>query len=150
MAGLPMILAGGFLDLLRREPATSDGARLVRTGRAHLRGLAARLAGPRWAPLASSALAIALPMQFTSLSTKAIRPRPFLPLGLCLVPDSLRAGGRASGSSPRWAGWPLGMTLLFPSTGPSDILPSPLHRLSCSQPAVPSPAAARGLAVRRY
>ena len=70
-------------------------------------GLAARLIGPRWAPLAALVLAITLPMQFTSRSTYSEPAAAILFLGgLCLVTDSLRAEGAAAGSPPRSAGWP--------------------------------------------
>ena len=73
-------------------------------------GLAARLAGPRWAPLAALVLALSLPEQFTSRSTYSEPLAQILFLGgLCLVIDSLAAdgaGGRQPGASPRSAAWP--------------------------------------------
>src|SRR5215831_13945595 len=64
MAGLPMVLAAGFwaggvAAALAMAPLI--GACAVLT----FGGLAARLAGPRWAPLAALVLAIALPEQYT-------------------------------------------------------------------------------------
>ena len=59
-------------------------------------GLAARLVGPRWAPLAALILAVSLPEEFTSRSTYSEPLAQILFLGgLCLVIDSLsedRAG----------------------------------------------------------
>src|SRR5215468_2105655 len=68
MAGLPMALSAGFWAggvTAAAAMAPLLGACAVLT----FGGLAARLAGPRWAPLAALVLAIALPEQFTSRST---------------------------------------------------------------------------------
>ncbi len=71
-------------------------------------GLAARLAGPRWAPLAALILALSLPEQFTSRSTYSEPVVQILFLGgLCLVIDSLGADdGMARRSPRRSAAWP--------------------------------------------
>src|SRR6185312_2612542 len=65
MAGLPMVLAAGFWiggTAAAVTVAPLLGACAVLT----FGGLAARLAGPRWAPLAALALALSLPEQVTS------------------------------------------------------------------------------------
>ena len=107
MAGLPMLLAGGFwLGGAATAVAMAPvfGALAVLT----FGGLAARLIGPRWAPLAALVLAISLPMQFTSRSTYSEPVAAILFLGgLALVTDSLRVqarpgrAGRARRAGPR-------------------------------------------------
>jgi hypothetical protein len=123
MAGLPMILAGGFWiggAAAATAMAPVPGALAVLT----FGGLAARLAGPRWAPLAALVLAIALPMQFTGRSTYSEPTAAILFLGgLCLVSDSLRAGGRGSRVTAALGGLALGLTLLVRIDGASDMLP---------------------------
>jgi hypothetical protein len=123
MAGLPMILAGGFWvggAAAATAMAPVLGALAVLT----FGGLAARLAGPRWAPLAALVLAIALPMQFTSRSTYSEPTAAILFLGgLCLVGDSLRAKGRGSRVIAALGGLALGLTLLVRIDGASDMLP---------------------------
>src|SRR5215831_7166971 len=67
MAGLPMVLAAGFWTGGTGAAVTMApllGACAVLT----FGGLAARLAGPRWAPLAALVLAVSLPEQLTSRS----------------------------------------------------------------------------------
>ena len=87
-------------------------------------GLAARLAGPRWAPLAALALALSLPEQFTSRSAYSEPLAQILFLGgLCLVIDSLMAEGRAARVLAALGGLALGLTLLVRIDGASDILP---------------------------
>jgi hypothetical protein len=123
MAGLPMILAGGFW-IGGAAAATAMAPVLGALAVLTFGGLAARLAGPRWAPLAALILAIALPMQFTSRSTYSEPAAAILFLGgLCLVTDSLRAGGRGSRVIAALGGLALGMTLLVRIDGASDILP---------------------------
>jgi hypothetical protein len=123
MAGLPMILAGGFW-IGGAAAATAMAPVLGALAVLTFGGLAARLAGPRWAPLAALLLAIALPMQFTSRSTYSEPAAAILFLGgLCLVTDSLRAGGRGSRVTAALGGLALGMTLLVRIDGASDILP---------------------------
>jgi len=123
MAGLPMLLAGGFW-LGGASAATAMapvfGALAVLT----FGGLAARLAGPRWAPLAALVLAISLPMQFTSRSTYSEPVAAILFLGgLALVTDSLRAGRPGRAVLAALGGLALGATLLVRIDGASDILP---------------------------
>jgi hypothetical protein len=123
MAGLPMILAGGFwIGGVSAAVAMAPvlGACAVLT----FGGLAARLAGPRWAPLAALILALSLPEEFTSRSTYSEPVAQILFLGgLCLVIDSLgedRAGARVVAAL---GGLALGLTLLVRIDGASDILP---------------------------
>jgi hypothetical protein len=87
-------------------------------------GLAARLAGPRWAPLAALALALSLPEQFTSRSTYSEPVVQILFLGgLCLVIDSFAAEGAGRRVIAALAGLALGLTLVVRIDGASDILP---------------------------
>ena len=123
MAGLPMILAGGFwIGGVTAAVAMAPilGACAVLT----FGGLAARLAGPRWAPLAALILAVSLPEEFTSRSTYSEPLAQILFLGgLCLVIDSLgedRAGAKVIAAL---GGLALGLTLLVRIDGASDILP---------------------------
>ena len=123
MAGLPMLLAAGFW-IGGAAAATAMAAVLGALAVLTFGGLAARLIGPRWAPLAALVLAIALPMQFTSRSTYSEPAAAILFLGgLSLVIDSLRAEGRASRICAGLGGLALGLTLLVRIDGASDILP---------------------------
>jgi hypothetical protein len=124
MAGLPMVLAGamwigGGNAALLAAPVLGAAALLT------FGGLAARLVGPRWAPLAVLALALSLPEQFTSRSNYSEPLAQILFLGgLCLVIDSLsrnRAGGDRIIAAI--AGLALGLTVLVRIDGASDILP---------------------------
>jgi hypothetical protein len=123
MAGLPMVLAGaswigGVNAALLIAPVLGAAAVLT------FGGLAARLAGPRWAPLAALVLALSLPEQFTSRSDYSEPLTQILFLGgLCLVVDSLgreRTGARVTAAL---AGLALGLTILVRIDGASDILP---------------------------
>src|ERR1700684_4095079 len=122
MAGLPMILAGGFwiggvTAAVARAPIL--GACAVLT----FGGLAARLAGPRWAPLAALVLALSLPEQYTSRSAFSEPLAQILFLGgLCLVIDSLAADGAAARVMAGLGGLALGLTILVRIDGISDIL----------------------------
>ncbi|HEX5292299.1 MAG TPA: hypothetical protein VFX25_25805 [Streptosporangiaceae bacterium] len=135
MAGLPMILAAGFWA------GGVSGAVLVTPllgalGVLTFGGLVARLAGPRWAPLAALALALSLPEQFTSRSAYSEPAAQILFLGgLCLIIDALVLAGRAGGAGRAGAegragravtalgGLALGLTVLVRIDGVSDILP---------------------------
>jgi hypothetical protein len=123
MAGLPMILAAGFWSgglngALVLAPLLGAGAVLT------FGGFAARLAGPRWAPLAALVLAISLPEQFTSRSNYSEPLVQILFLGgLCLVIDSLAAGRPGARVTAALGGLALGLTLLVRIDGASDILP---------------------------
>jgi len=86
-------------------------------------GLAARLAGPRWAPLAALVLALSLPEQYTSRSAFSEPLAQILFLGgLCLVIDSLSADGAAARVMAGLGGLALGLTILVRIDGISDIL----------------------------
>ena len=129
MAGLPMVLAGamwigGANAALVAAPVLGAAALLT------FGGLVARLAGPRWAPLAVLALALSMPEQFTSRSNYSEPLAQILFLGgLCLVIDSLdrnqAAGERVGGDQvlAAIAGLALGLTVLVRIDGASDILP---------------------------
>ncbi len=123
MAGLPMVLAaafwiGGVNAAVLAAPVL--GALAILT----FGGLVARLAGPRWAPLAALALALALPMQFTSRSTYSEPLAAILFLGgLSLVVDCLSAEGTAARVLAGLGGLALGLTFLVRLDGASDILP---------------------------
>ena len=123
MAGLPMVLAAGFWiggasAAVLLAPILGACALLT------FGGLTARLVGARWAPLATLALALALPLMFTSRSTYSEPMAAVLFLGgLCLVVDCLAADGRAARILSGLAGLALGLTFLVRLDGASDILP---------------------------
>jgi hypothetical protein len=123
MAGLPMVLAGGYWiggvgAALAMAPVL--GALAVLT----FGGLAARLVGPRWAPLAALILAISLPEMFTSRSTYSEPLAQILFLGgFCLVIDSFGTDGIGTRVTAALGGLAFGLTLLVRIDGASDILP---------------------------
>ena len=123
MAGLPIILAGGFWaggtsGAVLMAPLLGAAAVLT------FGGLVARLAGARWAPLAALALALSLPEQFTSRSTYSEPAAQILFLGgLCLIVDAMAAGGRARRIATALGGLALGLTIVVRIDGISDILP---------------------------
>jgi hypothetical protein len=137
MAGLPMLLAGviwvGGLHLALLAPPVLGAASLLTFG-----GLAARLIGARWAPLAVLILAVSLPQLFTSRTTYS-EPLAQIMLigGLCLVVDALgrqgrqasdaAAGARAAQVLAAVAGLALGLIVLVRIDGASDILPVILY-----------------------
>jgi hypothetical protein len=123
MAGLPMVVAAGFwaggVGAAVLVPPLLGACAVLTFG-----GLAARLTGPRWAPLAALALALSLPEQFTSRSAYSEPLAQILFLGgLCLVIDSLAAEGRAARVLAALGGLALGLTLVVRIDGASDILP---------------------------
>ncbi len=123
MAGLPMILASGFW-IGGVTAAAAMGPVLGACAVLTFGGLVARLAGPRWAPLAALVLALSLPEQFTSRSTYSEPLAQILFLGgLCLVIDSLNADGIGARVIAGLAGLALGLTLLVRIDGANDILP---------------------------
>jgi hypothetical protein len=123
MAGLPMILAAGFW-LGGASMAVAMAPLLGALGVLTFGGLAARLVGPRWAPLAALALALSLPEMFTSRSTYSEPLVQILFLGgFCLVIDSFAADGAASRVLVALGGLALGLTLLVRIDGVSDMLP---------------------------
>jgi hypothetical protein len=123
MAGMPMVLAAGFWiggasAAVLFAPIIGACALLT------FGGLTARLVGARWAPLATLALALALPLMFTSRSTYSEPMAAVLFLGgLCLVVDCLGTDGRAARILSGLAGLALGLTFLVRLDGASDILP---------------------------
>ncbi|HEX4834119.1 MAG TPA: hypothetical protein VH478_23845 [Trebonia sp.] len=142
MAGLPMALSvgywfGGVNGALLLGPFFGAVAIVV------FGGLAARLLGARWAPLAALVLAASLPQMYTSRNTFSEPLAQVLFLGgLALLIDSLRAQPAAAGPGTagaglrarvaRWdsgrvlallAGLALGIALLVRIDAPSDILP---------------------------
>jgi hypothetical protein len=124
MAGLPMVLSAGFwLGGVTAAVAMAPilGACAILT----FGGLVGRLVGPRWAPLAALALALALPMEFTSRSTYSEPLAAILFLGgLCLVIDCLKVDTRLGQRVlAGLAGLALGLTFLVRLDGASDILP---------------------------
>jgi len=123
MAGLPMILAAGFWTG-GVGAALAMGPVLGACGVLTFGGLAARLVGPRWAPLATLVLALSLPEQFTSRSTYSEPVAQILFLGgLCLVIDALDRNETAARVIGALGGLALGLTLLVRIDGASDILP---------------------------
>jgi hypothetical protein len=123
MAGLPMVLASAFW-VGGVVAATAVSPVLGACGVLAFGGLTARLAGPRWAPLAAIALALCLPEQFTSRSDYSEPLTQILVLGgLCLVIDSLSSDGVRARVLAALGGLALGITLLVRIDGASDILP---------------------------
>ena len=146
MAGLPMALAAGFWlggvsAALLLAPFFGALAVLV------FAGLAARLLGAHWAPLAALVIAVSEPMMFTSRSTYS-EPLALIVFlgGLSLFIDSLRAepGAATAAGGPRgalgglrarvarWdgarvlgllAGLALGISLLVRIDAPAEALP---------------------------
>jgi hypothetical protein len=146
MAGLPMTLAvglwfGGVNGALLLAPFFGAVAVVV------FGGLAARLLGARWAPIAALVIAVSEPLMFTSRSTYS-EPLAFILFigGLSLVVDSLRkavpgaavpagAGGLARGLRARVARWDggrvlallgglaLGISMLVRIDSPAEVLP---------------------------
>ena len=123
MAGLPMVLAAAFWTG-GVTAATMVSPVLGACGVLAFGGLAARLVGPRWAPLAALALAFSLPEQFTSRSDYSEPLAQLLFLGgICLVIDSLQADGAGARVIAALGGLALGLTLLVRIDGASDMLP---------------------------
>ncbi len=123
MAGLPMLLAAGYW-FGGVGAALAAAPLLGACGVLAIGGLAARLVGPRWAPVAALVLALALPEQFTSRSTYSETLAQILFIGgLCLIIDSLGADGAASRVTAGLGGLALGLGVLARIDGLSDILP---------------------------
>jgi hypothetical protein len=122
MAGMPMVLAaafwaGGVSAAVLVAPVLGAAAVLA------FGGLAARLAGPRWAPLAALVLALSLPEQYTSRSAFSEPLAQILFLGgLCLLMDALATQGAAARVTAGLGGLALGLTILVRIDGISDIL----------------------------
>jgi hypothetical protein len=123
MAGLPMVLSAGFW-LGGVSAAVAMGPILGALAVLTFGGLVARLAGPRWAPLAALAFALTLPLQFTSRSTYSEPLAAILFLGgLCLAIDCLATEGNAARILAGLGGLALGLTFVVRLDGASDILP---------------------------
>jgi hypothetical protein len=122
MAGLPMALAAGFWT------GGTAGAIMIppllgACGVLTFGGLAARLIGPRWAPLAALVLALSLPEQYVSRSAFSEPLAQILFLGgLCLVIDALASDGTAARVIAGLGGLALGLTLLVRIDAVSDLL----------------------------
>jgi hypothetical protein len=122
MAGLPMVLAAGFWT------GGTAGAIMIppllgACGVLTFGGLAARLIGPRWAPLAALVLALSLPEQYVSRSAFSEPLAQILFLGgLCLVIDALASDGTAARVIAGLGGLALGLTLLVRIDAVSDLL----------------------------
>ncbi|GGK58640.1 hypothetical protein Ppa06_17280 [Planomonospora parontospora subsp. parontospora] len=117
MPGPPMLYAighwlGGLPGLLLTPPVLGALAVLV------FAGTAARLAGARWAPLAALALAVCLPVLYTSRTTFSEIPSLILLFGgLSLLLDARSRLGAAS------AGLVFGLAVLVRIDGLRDVLP---------------------------
>ncbi len=132
MTGMPLVIAaavwaGGIPAALVITPLIG-GCAVLSFG-----GLAARLAGPGWAPAAAAVLALSLPEQYTSRSTFSEPLTQVLLFGgLCLLADSLvirhRSDSPGEGGQDQMlaalAGLALGLTSLIRIDGLSDILPA--------------------------
>jgi hypothetical protein len=139
MAGLPMLLSVGFWAGGARV-ALLFGPLLGAAAVFTFGGLAARLIGPRWAPLAALTLAVSIPEQYTSRTTASEPLAQILFLGaLSLWIDTQRTDRGAADAGPWRTSWRgharsathvlagitgllLGITLLVRLDGPSDIL----------------------------
>ena len=123
MAGLPMILAGGFW-VGGARPAVAMAALFGACAVLTFGGLAARLAGPRWAPLAALILALALPSSSPAGPPTASRWRRSCSSAGSAW-SSTRSGTDGTGARVVAAlgGLALGLTLLVRIDGASDILP---------------------------
>jgi hypothetical protein len=123
MAGLPMVLAPAFWAG-GTGAAVAMAPLLGACGVLTFGGLAARLAGPRWAPLAALVLALSLPEQFTSRSTYSEPLAQIIFLGgLCLVIDSLDSDGVGARALAALGGLAIGLTIVARIDGASDLLP---------------------------
>jgi hypothetical protein len=131
MTGMPLALAaaiwaGGIPAALVATPVIG-GCAILSFG-----GLAARLAGPRWAPAAAAVLALSLPQQYTSRGTFSEPLAQVLLFGgLCLVADSLalrkdqhKDARHQDMVLAALGGLALGLTILVRIDGLSDILPA--------------------------
>jgi hypothetical protein len=123
MSGLPMVLSAAFWAGGVNAAAMVSPA-LGACGVLAFGGLTARLAGPRWAPLAALVLALSLPEQFTSRSDYSEPLTQILFLGgLCLVLDALNSDGAGARVIAALGGLALGLTLLVRVDGAADVLP---------------------------
>jgi hypothetical protein len=123
MVGLPMVLSFGFwaggVNAALLLPSLLGAAAVLTFG-----GLATRLMNPRWAVLATAALAVSLPEMFTSRSAYSEPLTQILFLGgLALMMDALRRDGTSARVLAAIAGLGLGLTVLVRIDGASDVLP---------------------------
>jgi hypothetical protein len=133
MTGMPLVLAAaiwlnGIPAALILTPVIG-GCAVLSFG-----GLAARLAGPRWAPAAATVLAVSLPEQYTSRGTFSEPLAQVLLFGgLCLLADSLAITRNEHSDQhslnqdmvlAALGGLALGLTILVRVDGLSDILPA--------------------------
>lgn len=137
MAGLPMALSVGFWTG-GMSGAFLTAPVLGAAGVFTFGGLVSRLTGPRWALVATMALALSLPEEFVSRSTYSEPLSQVLFLGgMCLLIDALRSGhqgvpgsghqgvpgsGRRQKALAALAGLCLGLNFLARLDGPSDML----------------------------
>ncbi|PRY01474.1 hypothetical protein [Allonocardiopsis opalescens] len=130
MAGVPLTLAighwiGGVHGMLAVAPVLGGLAVLA------FGGVAARLVGPRWAPVAALALAVCLPQMWVSRSTYSEPAAQILLLGgMALVVDALApappGGRRRIPAGPALAalgGLALGLSVVVRIDGLRDMLP---------------------------
>jgi hypothetical protein len=123
MSGLPMVLSAAFW-VGGVTAAAAMSPLLGACGVLAFGGLTARLAGPRWAPLAALVLALSLPEQFTSRSDYSEPLTQILFLGgICLMLDALNSDGTGARVLAALSGLALGLTLLVRIDGAADILP---------------------------
>jgi hypothetical protein len=123
MSGLPMVLSAAFWAS-GVNAAAAVSPLLGACGVLAFGGLTARLAGPRWAPLAALVLALSMPEQFTSRSDYSEPLTQILFLGgICLVLDALNSDGVGARVIAALSGLALGLTLLVRIDGAADVLP---------------------------
>ncbi|TMR15849.1 hypothetical protein ETD86_26220 [Nonomuraea turkmeniaca] len=117
MPGAPMLFAlGHWLGMPFAMPAVLGGLAVLTVA-----GVAARLAGPRWAVLAALAFAVSLPILYTSRTTFSEIPSLILLFGgLALAHDALDRPGWARGLP---AGLVFGLAVLVRVDGLRDVLP---------------------------
>ncbi|MFC5815396.1 hypothetical protein [Nonomuraea harbinensis] len=118
MPGAPMLFAlGEWLGGLFLAPVVLGALAVLAVA-----GLAARLAGGRWAPVAALAFACCMPIIYTSRATFSEIPSMLLLLGgLALVHDALYGHGRRIGAA--LGGLTLGLAVLVRVDGLRDVLP---------------------------
>ncbi|GAA0927523.1 hypothetical protein [Nonomuraea longicatena] len=100
MPGAPMLhSAAAWLGGLMIGPAVLGALAVLTVG-----GLAARLAGGRWAPLAALTFAVSLPILYTSRTTFSEIPSLILLFGGLILLHDARAALRGAGAAPNDAG----------------------------------------------
>ncbi|GII75428.1 hypothetical protein Sru01_04100 [Sphaerisporangium rufum] len=119
MPGTPMVLAAGHwlggLTGLLLTPAVLGGLAVLTVA-----GVAARLAGPRWAPLAALVSAISLPLLYTSRTTFSEIPSLILIFGaVALALDARRRPAAAA-----LGGLAFGLAVMVRVDALRDVLPA--------------------------